>query len=420
MIEKTVLDNGVRILTESIPGTYSATVGFWVENGSRHETPTENGISHFIEHMLFKGTLRHGALTIAKQIDAMGGALNAFTSQEYSCYLAKVESRKLPQAIDLLSDVLLNALFDLDDIEKERRVILQEIHGLADNSDELVHDQFNRAYWQGHGLGQPVIGTAQTVSALTREQLLSFVADRLHATNLLICVAGQVHHAQVVDRLCGFFSALPAGKKPERSVPKPSYRQVVSLFKELEQVHLCLGTPAPSQSSPERFTAHVLNAVLGGSMSSRLFQILREQHGLAYAIYSYLNSHSDCGAQVIYAGISPSDLNVAMTLILHELRQLRTFGISREELNFAIDKLSGQFLLSLENTEHRMTRLARNHMFLGYVQSPREVLDSFRRVRLEDVQALARDMFQDEYLHVVMVGKVPKEGYPLVDLTVED
>jgi len=420
MIEKTVLDNGVRILTESIPGTYSATVGFWVENGSRHETPDENGISHFIEHMLFKGTLRHSALTIAKQIDAMGGALNAFTSQEYSCYFAKVESRKLPQAIDLLSDVLLNALFDLDDIEKERRVILQEIHGLADNSDELVHDQFNRVYWQGHGLGQPVIGTMKTVSALTREQLLNFIEDRLHAANLLICVAGQVHHAQVVDQLSGFFSALPAGQRPERTVPKPSSRQVVGLFKELEQIHLCLGTPAPSQSSPQRYAAHVLNAVLGGSMSSRLFQVLREQHGLAYAIYSFLNSHSDCGAQVIHAGISPSDLNVAMTLILHELRQLRALGISSEELNFAIDKLSGQFLLSLENTEHRMTRLARNHMFLGYVQTPREVLDSFRRVRLEDVQALARDMFQDEYLHVVMVGKVPKEGYPLVDLTVED
>jgi predicted Zn-dependent peptidase len=420
MIEKTVLDNGVRILTESIPGTYSATVGFWVENGSRHETPDQNGISHFIEHMLFKGTLRHSALTIAKKIDAMGGALNAFTNQEYSCYLAKVESRKLPQAIDLLSDVLLNAIFDLDDIERERRVILQEIHGLADNSDELAHDQFNRIYWQGHGLGQPVIGTMKTVSALTREQLLNFVEDRLHATNLLICVAGQVHHAEVVDQLSVFFSALQAGQRPERTVPKPSFRQVVGRFKELEQIHLCLGTPAPSQSSPERYAAHVLNAVLGGSMSSRLFQVLREQHGLAYAIYSYLNSHSDCGAQVIYAGISPADLNVTMTLILHELRQLRALGISREELNFAIDKLSGQFLLSLENTEHRMTRLARNHMFLGYVQSPREVLDSFRQVRLEDVQALARDMFQDEYLHLVMVGKVPKEGYPLVDLTVED
>ncbi|MEZ4485370.1 MAG: pitrilysin family protein [Syntrophotaleaceae bacterium] len=305
MYQKTVLDNGLRILTEKVPGAYSAALGFWVENGARHEPRALSGASHFLEHLLFKGTSRRSALDIAKEIDSVGGALNAFTSHDLSCFYAKVAGDKLSLAIDLLADIFCHSLFDLDEIEKERRVILQEIHMVEDNPDELIHELFADKYWPGHPLGQPILGTSQSVAGLDRDILLQFLGERYNGNNLLITAAGDLDHQQVVDLVAETLADLPAGIKNTTFAPAgPPPRQVNILHKKLEQVHICLGTAGLPQGHPRRYTCQILNTILGGSMSSRLFQQLREKRGLAYSIYSYLNAHADSGALVVHAGVS--------------------------------------------------------------------------------------------------------------------
>ncbi len=285
MYQKTVLDNGIRILTEKVPATYSVALGFWVENGARHESRALNGASHFIEHMLFKGTRRRSALDIAKEIDSVGGALNAFTSYEFSCYYAKVAGNKLPLVIDLLSDIFCHSPFDLDEIEKERRVILQEIHMVEDSPDESIHELFAQKFWFDHPLGRPILGTHKSVSSLDRSVLLDFFTNRYTGSNLIVAAAGDLNHQQVVDCVGSALGALPTGCRAETVAPthKP-LRQVNILNKKLEQVHVCLGTAGLSQGHAKRYVGQILNAILGGSISSRLFQKLREERGMAYSV----------------------------------------------------------------------------------------------------------------------------------------
>jgi len=417
MIQKSVLDNGIRVITEKIAGAHSVTVGFWVENGSRHEPQALNGISHFIEHMLFKGTERRSALAIAKEIDSVGGVLNAFTSREYSCYYAKVLARKLPLAVDLLSDVVLNSIFDLDEIEKERRVVLQEIHMLEDTPDDLVHDLFSQTFWQGHPLGRSIIGTAETVGALSRESLLAFMQERYCGNNIIVCAAGDLEHGQIVETISEAFQRVAAGNR-QPLCTLPEYQHRISIVdKSLEQVHICLGTRALPQNHPNRFESYLLNAILGGSMSSRLFQKIREEKGLAYSIYSYLNCHSDAGALILYAGASPEDAAQVTALMLKELTRFRCEAVSDEELRFAREQLKGQLLLSMESTDNRMTRLAKNEIYLGRNPSIKEVLSGFDRVGAEDIQKLAEFIMRDDYLTLQLMGRVRAADFPAVDLT---
>lgn len=417
MIQKSILDNGIRVITERMAGAHSVTVGFWVENGSRHEQEAQNGISHFIEHMLFKGTRRRSALAIAKEIDSVGGVLNAFTSREFSCYYAKVLAKKLPLAIDLLSDIVLHSIFDLDEIEKERRVLLQEIHMLEDTPDDLVHDLFSQTFWTDHPLGRSIIGTAESVGEITRHGLLEFMAERYCGNNILICAAGELDHEDIVATISQTFQQVAAGsRQPLCSLPEYQ-RRISTVERNLEQAHICLGSRALPQNHPNRFESYLLNAILGGSMSSRLFQKIREEQGLAYSIYSYLNCHSDAGALVIYAGTSPEDAPYVTGIMLKELGRFKNEAVSGDELHAAREQLKGQLLLSMESTDNRMTRLAKNEIYLGRNPAIKEVLAGFDRVTPADIQKLAGFILRDDYLTLQVMGRVTTADFPTIDLT---
>jgi len=417
MVQKTVLNNGIRILTERVPGAYSATIGLWVECGSRHESFEQSGVSHFLEHMLFKGTVRRSAPSIAKEIDSVGGALNAFTSSEFSCYYAKVAGRHLPLAVDLLSDILLNSIMDLDELEKERRVILQEIHMLEDSPEECIHEMFMRSFWQGHPLGKPIVGSVQTVQSLERRQLLEYLERHYGGRNLIVCVAGDVEHEDLVDQVAGLFSQHPACLHNRISNPPDPHSAIETNYKDIEQVHFCLGLPAPDQCQDQRFSGNLLNTMLGGSMSSRLFQTLREERGMAYSVYSYLTSHSDAGALVVYAGTSPGEVQHAINIVLRELSRFQHHEPDPDELRAAKELLKGRFMLSLESTDNRMTRLAKNEIYLGYVQSPDDVVRKLQKVTGADLLNLTKEYWNDDKLNLQLVGPLSGEGFPSVDLT---
>ncbi len=417
MIQKTVLDNGIRVISEKMPGAHSTTIGVWVLNGSRHENPVQNGISHFAEHMLFKGTERRSARDIALEIDSVGGVLNAFTSREHCCFYAKVLAEKTPLAIDLLSDIILNSVFDLDELEKERRVILQEIHMLEDSPEETVHDQFSLAYWKGHPLGLPVQGSLETVRSLSREMLLEHMGCCYRGGDLLICAAGALEHEDLVDKLSIAFGDLAGGRFCAAGQPPKAHRGLEVVEKDLEQVQICLGTRALPQSHPQRFEAYLLNTILGGSMSCRLFQSIREEQGLAYSIYSYLSNYADTGALVVYCATGPENVPVTIGLILDELRRIKSQPVPLDELQAAKDQLKGHLLLSLESTDSRMTRLAKNEMYLGCNPMLDEVLAGFDSVTQEGLLGLADEIMQDDYLNLQMIGDIEKHEFPLLDLT---
>ncbi len=419
LVRKTTLGNGIRVVTEKISPAHSVTVGFWVENGSRHERPAQHGISHFVEHMLFKGTDRRSALEIAKEIDSAGGVLNGFTSREYSCYYAKVLANKLPMAIDLLSDIVLHSVFDREEMEKERRVILQEIHMLEDTPDDYIHDLFSQMIWKDHPLGFPVLGTRETVDGISREELQGFLAERYCGDNILISAAGNLEHEQIVDAIATAFTGVASGL---RVSPRPfsSYRRGVGIDeKDLEQIHICLGTRALPQNHPQRYESYLLNSILGGSMSSRLFQKIREEQGLAYSIYSYLNCHSDAGSLVTYSGTSPADTHKVIRIMLNELRRLRCDVVPEEELQAAKDQLKGNLLLSLESTDNRMTRIAKNEIYLGRQQPTKEVLSGISKVTAEGVREVAAAILMDEYLNLQVIGRVGETDLKSLDLTLE-
>ena len=417
MIRKTVLDNGIRVLSETLPSAHSVSIGVWVENGSRHERANEQGLSHLLEHMLFKGTERRSARDIAREVDSVGGLLNAFTSREFSCYYAKVLAKRLPLAIDLLADVIRHPRFDLDELEKERRVVLQEIHMVEDTADDLIHDLFSQIFWHQHSLGSPILGTMESVGAFDRNALIDFLQRRYCGDRLLVCAAGDLDHEDLVDQLDRAFRGLPpTGQRP--AVATPDYgRHLAICSKDLEQVHICLGTRALPQNHPNRFEAYLLNALLGGSMSSRLFQRVREEQGLAYSIYSYLNCHSDAGSLVISAGAAAADARSVVAIVLQEMRTLRDVPVCHRELTAAREQLRGNLLLSLESTENRMTRLAKNEIYLGRQISLKDVLHGFDKVTAEDVQRLAAFLFKDEYLNLQLLGRVDPGDFPEFDLT---
>lgn len=418
MVQKSVLENGIRVITEKIPAAHSVTIGFWVENGSRHETSAESGISHFLEHMLFKGTENRNAIDIAKEIDSVGGVLNGFTSREYSCYYAKVLARKLPLAIDLISDIVLNSVFELDEIEKERRVILQEIYMLEDTPDDYVHDLFSQTFWQKHPLGRPILGSRDSVGEISRDGLFELLRRRYCGKNILICAAGDLEHQEIADRIGEAFRDVLPGTKSEDFAPVEYQRRVNILEKDLEQVHLCLGTRALPQSHPNRFESYLLNTILGGSMSSRLFQKIREELGLAYSIYSYLSSHSDAGSLVLYSGTSPDSAPRVAALMLKEFSRLKKEPVSQEELTSAREQVKGNLLLSMESTDNRMTRLAKNEIYMGRQLNLKEVLRGLDQVGCEQLRQLAEFILQDEYLNLEMIGKIRKSDFPLLDLTI--
>ncbi|MGW8312942.1 MAG: M16 family metallopeptidase [Desulfuromonadales bacterium] len=417
MILRTTLDNGIRVLSEKVPGCHSVSLGVWVNNGSRHEPGDLNGISHYIEHMLFKGTDRRSAQDIAREVDSVGGHLNGFTSREFSCYYVKILAEKLPMAVDLLGDLICHARFDLDDIEKERRVILQEIAMIEDTPEELVHDMFTYNFWSGHPLGLPVTGTRASVDNIDRQQMLSFMQQRYVGRNLCVVAAGNLDHNQLVGLVSsalGEISQVAPGL-PD-TVPNVD-RHVEVINRNLEQTHLCLGVAGLAQNHADRYGIYLLNTILGGNMSSRLFQKVREDLGLAYSVYSFHHNHSDSGAFIVYAGTSAEDAPLVVRTILGEMTRLRNEAVSFDELQSAKDYLKGSMLLSMESMDNRMSRLAKNELFLrGVGTSLSESRAMIDAVTIDLVQHLAESLFVNETLNLYIAGQINRGDFPDIDL----
>ncbi|MBT0665788.1 insulinase family protein [Geobacter pelophilus] len=405
MVNKSILDNGIRVVTEKIPSVHSVSIGIWVTSGSRHESVEKNGVTHFIEHLMFKGTPTRSALDIAREIDAVGGVLNAFTGREYVCYYAKVLSTHLTMAVNLLADIFLNSKFDSEEIEKERKVILQEINMLEDTPDDFIHDLYCQNFWKEHPLGRPIVGTEESVESLTRDFLLDHKSDTYCADNIIIAAAGNVDHEDLIRLVSVLFKNLVPGKPVAETLHPLHGNGVLHFEKELEQLHLCLGTKALPQNHARRYESYILNAVLGGSMSSRLFQEVREKQGLAYSIYSYVASHSDSGSLVVYAGTSQERMDEVVEIILREMHRLKVDPLTRDELSAAKEQLKGNILLSLESSDNRMSKLAKNEVYFGKYQSLKDIMNSFDQVTAETVQELSCELFSASSLNLVLLGK---------------
>lgn len=406
MIVKTQLNNGIRVITERIPHAHSVSIGIWITNGSRHDRRELNGVAHFIEHLLFKGTAQRSALDIAREIDSVGGVLNAFTCREYLCFYAKVLSDALPKAVELLTDIFLNSSFDAAEVEKERKVILQEIRMIKDSPDNYIHELFCQSFWKSHPLGMSIVGTEESVTGMSRDVLLETRHERFRADDIIICAAGNVKHEDLISLLARQFAEVPAGSSVCSGTPPCYEKRLEILEKDLEQVHLCLGTRALPQDSPLRYAGYILNTILGGSISSRLFQEVREKQGLAYSVYSYVLSHSDTGTMVVYAGTKPEKLVDVIDIVLNELSTLKNEPVSSSEMIFAKEHLKGNLLLSLENNDNRMTKLAKNELYFGRQVPIREILDGLQKVTSEDVMDLGRELFQENSITLDLLGRV--------------
>ena len=413
MIVTETLPSGLRLVTESMSHVRSASIGIWLMRGSRHESDAESGIAHFVEHMLFKGTTTRSAQQIAQEIDSIGGQLDAFTAKEFAGYYIKVLDEHLPLAADLLSDMILRPAFVPADIVREQGVILEEIKMVEDAPDDLVHEIFAQQFWPRHPLGRPILGSPETVSSFGQEGLRDYFARMYVAPQMLIAVAGHIDHAEVRDLIERTFAQVRttaglSGTAPPSVTSGVAYRQ-----KDIEQSHLCMGTPAYHQAHEDRHALYVLNTILGGSMSSRLFQHIREDRGLAYSVFSTLTTYSDAGMMTIYAGCASDRVTEVVDLSLAELRILRQTPVAAEELRRAKDHLKGSLMLNLESTASRMSHLARQFIFFGRHYTLDEMTAAIEAVTVEDVLRVSNELFRDEALAATVVG--PGATSPLGD-----
>jgi predicted Zn-dependent peptidase len=404
MVTAETLPSGLRLTTEAMPHVRSVSVGVWLKRGSRHESDAESGVAHFVEHMLFKGTFTRTAQQIAQTIDSIGGQLDAFTSKEYAGYYIKVLDEHLPLAIDLLSDMVMHPALAPADITREQSVILEEIKMVEDAPDDLVHEVFAEQFWARHPLGRPILGTPETVSSFTSEGLRRYFEQTYLAPNLIVAAAGRIEHAGVRALIERAFERLPTAAAPAVDVPPAITPGVVVREKDIEQSHVCLGTAAYPQAHADRHALYVLNTILGGSMSSRLFQHIREDRGLAYAVWSSLMAFSDAGAMTIYAGCATDRVEEVVDLTIAELGGLRTTPVPADELQRAKDHLKGSLMLSLENTSSRMSQLAKQELTFGRQFTLDEILRSIDAVSAGDVQRVASDLFKDGAVVATVVG----------------
>jgi len=406
-IETTTLPSGVRVITETMPHVRSVSVGLWVKAGSRRESPEQNGISHFIEHMLFKGTTNRSAEEIARSVDSIGGNLDAFTAKELVCYNTKVMDQHLPLAFDVLADLVLRPLFREDDISKEKGVILEELKMDEDQPDYLVHEIFSANFWKDHPLGKPIIGTKDTVKRFDRAALESYYHQVYTPSSVVITAAGNLTHKALVDLAGEQFNTMHKnGSAPGEVAPATHARVALRNKKALEQVHLCLGVPSYPAPHEDRFACYVLNTVLGGGMSSRLFQNIRERQGLAYAVFSELNPYRDTGLLSIYAGTSLESARQVVESILNEFKQLKQELITDEELRRAKDHLKGSLMLSLESTSSRMSNLARQEMYFGRFFTLDELTESIEQVTANGVQRIAQTFFEQKQIALTVLGNL--------------
>jgi predicted Zn-dependent peptidase len=417
-IVRDVLGNGLRILTERMTQVRSISIGVWLTRGSRHESAERGGIAHFVEHMLFKGTATRSAEDIAQAIDSIGGQLDAFTAKEYASYYIKVLDEHLPLAIDILSDIVRNPAFSAEDIEREKKVVVEEIKMVEDTPDDLVHEIFTQGFWENHPLGRPILGTRESVESFTSDGLRAYFKSAYTAKNLIVSAVGNLEHERVRDLVEEKFGSLvepgePVQDEAPQVVPKIQIRN-----KELEQSHLCIGVSSYPQNHDERYSSYVLNTLLGGSMSSRLFQNVREKRGLAYAVFSGLSAYRDAGSFTIYAGCANEAVGEVVDLVVEELRGVKNTSVPDAELQRAKDHLKGSLMLSLENTASRMSHIARQEIYFDRQFGLDETLQGIERVTADDVQRVATDLFHNGSVAATVLGnvnglKIPRERLDL-------
>ncbi len=404
MFSRGITENGIRVVTEEIPYVRSASVGVWFKTGSRNEADHNQGLSHFIEHLLFKGTKTRSARQIAEAIDDVGGQLNAFTSKEYTCYYVKALDNHFPLAIEILSDMILNSLFDPVEMEKEKGVIYEEIRMYEDSPDELAHDLLLKAIWGDHPLGYNTLGTHETVRGISREMIFEYMKEHYMPKNIVISVVGNVKHEYVMDMISKAFGS-HSGNVPKGGNPAPALKRRKCLKeKDIEQVHLCIGTEGFSRTDKRKYALSVLDSIVGGGMSSRLFQELREERGLVYSTYSYHTSFIDTGLFAIYAGMSPKNTAQVLEIISSELDRIRHGDIREKEINRAKEQLKGNLVMSLENTSNRMSRLAKQELFYDRIYTPEETMAFIDSVTIDDLLKVAEGLPRMSGFSVSAVG----------------
>jgi len=410
LYQKTVLRNGIRLVTEKIPYAHSVSTGIWVNAGSRDESPVERGITHFIEHMLFKGTKRRSALDIAKEFDSVGGFANAFTSKENVCFHAKVLASHLSLLTDLLSDLFLQSVFDPAEIEREQSVIVQEIRMVEDTPDEFIHVLFQQDFWNQNPLGLPIYGSVETVEKANRKEMIDYITHRFNPGRIVISAAGNLEHQNFLDLIAPAMETLNTSSLlPERHPPECNFFSKV-VKKDLEQVHLVIGMRGTSQTEETRFASHLLNVILGSSMSSRLFQEIREKRGLAYSVYSFSHSHEDSGMLGIYAGISPENVREVQRLINEQLSILARDPIPEAELRSAKEYIKGNMYINAESNDYRMNRLAKNEFLFGRYVPFEEIENKINSITSEEIQTWFRTVYSPDKMASMLYGPVDIES----------
>lgn len=396
LYQKSVLPNGIRVVTERIPHVRSVAIGVWLTVGSRNESLETNGISHYIEHMFFKGTEERKAHEIAESLESVGGHLNAFTGKELTCYYAHVLDEHLPIAMDVISDILLNSVFDENEMEKEKQVIIEEINTLEDTPEELIHDIFNHRLYPDHPLGFSVIGSRQNVLSFKRQDLLRHIDKNYTADRVVIAAAGNVDHATLVRETEHRFVAMGKSHNSPYTAPPPAVAGRYETDSEGIQAHICLGTHAYPYPNRKKFPLLILNTLLGAGMSSRLFQNIRERYGLAYSVYSFIDMLSDTGVFGVYTGTDKSNVDASIDLIGKELERFRQEPVSEAEMSRTKSQLKGNLMLGLESTSSRMSRLAKMEIYLNRYYNLDDTLKDIEQVTFDEVLEVARELFQPE------------------------
>ncbi len=418
---KEVLDNGIRVVTEEIPFVKSASLGIWVEVGSRDEADAEAGLSHFAEHMFFKGTARRSARQIAQEMDGLGGELNAFTSREITAFYAKVVDEHLPRAVDLLSDLFRHSVFSPVEIEREKKVVLEEIKMVEDDPEDLVHDLHTANVWSGSSIGRPILGDVKIIRAISRRKILDYLSRKYLPDRIVISVAGRFNRSALIKQLNRTFRTFGrmsdlgmAGGRfkicPPTAQPPAAGGRLVIRRKKLEQAHLCLGLPGLPLTHRDRYGLYALNTLLGGGLSSRLFQEVREKRGLVYSIYSHFSGFKDAGMLTVYAASSPKVVRQVLNVTIRELRRLRERGVRSDELRRAVNQMKGGTLLSLESTNSRMSRLARDEIFFGRFFTLDETLGEINKVSKRQVRRLSEELIDTRNLSLTVLGPVSADA----------
>ncbi|OGC78507.1 MAG: hypothetical protein A2145_02195 [candidate division Zixibacteria bacterium RBG_16_40_9] len=404
LYKKTVLDNGIRVVSEKISSVRSISIGIWVDVGSRDEAQEESGISHFLEHMVFKGTKKRTAKEIAQALESVGGILNAFTAREQTCYYAHILDEHLPIAVDVLSDILKNSLLDSQDLEKEKKVIVEEIKDIEDNPGDLIHDIYAGALWPDHPLGRPVIGSLETVSSLNRNNLTNFMQKNYNSKKVVVAASGNVKHEELVKLIEKKLQFNSKDGYPNQSSAPPVKSNIKIVNRETAQTHICLGVTSFPYKHPNRQILFVLNTILGGGMSSRLFQSVRENSGLAYSIYSFVDFFEDSGTFGVYLGTNSQQVLNALNLVLKEISKIKKEKLTSPELYFAKSQIKGNLVIGMESTSNRMNRLARNELFLNEYLPIEKTIAEIEKVKEKQIHDITNELFSPDRLCLALIG----------------